>query len=147
MAENPEVVFEGPRAVRLNGGLVIKNIHTEDVCASRNCPIHNPSDHEFRGYPLHFNGHNMYRMVGVTPVIDPDDYYFSIEGKAILRNSLTCVHCGDMVESTYRHDFSTCRCGKVSADGGLDYIRRVGSPSDYIETSIEVFKAEEEDDA
>jgi hypothetical protein len=143
MTKNPEVVFNGPRMVTLNSGLVIKNIHEKDVCASRYCPIHNPSDHELRGYPLYFNGHNMYRVVDGTPMIDPDDYYFAIEGKAILRNSIICTHCGDMVESTYRHHMAHCSCRKVAADGGLDYLRRLGGPDDYIETAIEVVKADD----
>lgn len=45
----------------------------------------------------------------------------------VLRNSARCLHCGDEVESTHRHDFRTCRCGKLGVDGGHDYIRRVGS--------------------
>lgn len=45
----------------------------------------------------------------------------------ILRNSARCLHCGDEVESTHRHDFRTCGCGELSVDGGHDYIRRIGS--------------------
>lgn len=45
----------------------------------------------------------------------------------ILRNSARCLQCGDEVESTHRHDFRTCRCGKLGVDGGHDYIRRIGS--------------------
>lgn len=45
----------------------------------------------------------------------------------ILRNGARCSHCGDEVESTHRHDFKWCRCGKLGVDGGHDYIRRIGS--------------------
>lgn len=45
----------------------------------------------------------------------------------ILRNSARCLQCGDEVESTHRHDFRTCTCGKLGVDGGHDYIRRIGS--------------------
>lgn len=45
----------------------------------------------------------------------------------ILRNSARCLDCGDEVESTHRHDFKWCRCGKLGVDGGHDYIRRIGS--------------------
>lgn len=34
-----------------------------------------------------------------------------------------CPHCGDILISLYRHDFSLCRCKKSYIDGGLDYIR------------------------
>ncbi len=42
----------------------------------------------------------------------------------IIRNAIQCKHCGDIIESTYRHDFVTCSCGCYSVDGGLDYLRR-----------------------
>ena len=42
----------------------------------------------------------------------------------IIKNAIKCKHCGDVIESTYRHDFVTCSCGCCSVDGGLDYLRR-----------------------
>lgn len=53
----------------------------------------------------------------------------------ILRNAIQCRTCGDMIESTYIHDFKSCSCGRVCVDGGLDYFRRgfVESADDYIE--------------
>ena len=44
--------------------------------------------------------------------------------KKIIQNAIRCNLCGDMIESTYRHDFVTCKCGCCSVDGGLDYLRR-----------------------
>lgn len=41
----------------------------------------------------------------------------------LIRNAIKCKHCGNIIESKYRHDFVTCSCGKVSIDGGLDYCR------------------------
>ena len=41
----------------------------------------------------------------------------------IKKNAIRCTHCGDIIESKYRHDFVTCSCGRVSVDGGHDYIR------------------------
>jgi len=52
----------------------------------------------------------------------------------ILRNAARCLQCGDEVESTHRHDFRMCRCGKLGVDGGHDYIRRIGSSG--MDTSI-----------
>lgn len=42
----------------------------------------------------------------------------------IIRNVAKCKICGDVMESTYRHDFRTCRCGNLSVDGGHDYLKR-----------------------
>ena len=55
----------------------------------------------------------------------------------IIRNAIKCNHCGDIIESKYRHDFVTCSCGCVSVDGGKDYLRRCfkDSPEDYTEMS------------
>ena len=56
--------------------------------------------------------------------------------RKIIRNAARCNHCGDVIESTYRHDFVTCSCGKVSVDGGHDYLRRcANSPNDYTDLS------------
>ena len=55
----------------------------------------------------------------------------------IIRNAIRCNHCGDVIESTYRHDFKTCSCGCVSVDGGHDYLRRCSlyGPDDYTDLS------------
>ena len=42
----------------------------------------------------------------------------------IIKNAIRCKHCGDIIESTYHHEFVTCSCGCCSVDGGLDYLRR-----------------------
>lgn len=42
----------------------------------------------------------------------------------IIKNAIKCNHCGDVIESTHRHNFVTCSCGCCSVDGGLDYLRR-----------------------
>jgi hypothetical protein len=34
-----------------------------------------------------------------------------------------CKLCGDIIESKYRHDFVSCKCGEIFADGGSDYSR------------------------
>jgi hypothetical protein len=53
----------------------------------------------------------------------------------ILRNAARCVKCGDVVESTHRHDFVTCKCGAISVDGGHAYLRRVGNFGDFQDMS------------
>lgn len=52
----------------------------------------------------------------------------------IIVNKIKCKICGDVIESTYRHDFKFCKCGAVAVDGGKDYLRRLGY-EDYEELS------------
>lgn len=42
----------------------------------------------------------------------------------IIKNAIRCNICGEEIESKYRHDYVTCKCGACSVDGGLDYLRR-----------------------
>ena len=53
--------------------------------------------------------------------------------KKIIRNRIKCKKCGEIIESTRRHDFKFCKCGAVAVDGGKDYLRRVGNKDDYEE--------------
>lgn len=61
----------------------------------------------------------------------------------IVVNKIRCLKCGDIIESTSRHDFKFCKCQSVAVDGGHDYLRRVGSPLDYEELSECVVVKEE----
>ena len=45
------------------------------------------------------------------------------EGK-IITNKIQCKHCGDIIESKTVHDYIRCKCGKVSVDGGKEYLKR-----------------------
>jgi hypothetical protein len=45
--------------------------------------------------------------------------------------------CGDEIESKYRHDYVSCKCGGISVDGGKDYLRRGAKDLDNIfDTSV-----------
>lgn len=57
--------------------------------------------------------------------------------KKIIKNTIKCNLCGDIIESTFRHHFVTCSCGAVSVDGGKDYLRRcyTHSQNDFTELS------------
>ena len=44
--------------------------------------------------------------------------------KRIIKNAIRSNFCGDVIESTYRHDYVICRCGACAVDGGHDYLRR-----------------------
>ncbi len=53
----------------------------------------------------------------------------------IKRNAIKCKKCGDVIESTYTHDFKVCSCQSAAVDGGLDYLRRCGDLNDWEELS------------
>lgn len=56
----------------------------------------------------------------------------------IIKNCIKCTNCGDVIESTSRHDFKMCSCGRVGVDGGHDYMRRIftDSQDDFEELSL-----------
>lgn len=57
----------------------------------------------------------------------------------ILSNQIKCNSCGDEIFSAHVHDFKSCKCGRVSVDGGMSYLRRLyQQPGDYTEMSIEI---------
>lgn len=55
----------------------------------------------------------------------------------IKHNRIKCNHCQDVIESTHCHDYVACKCGRVAADGGKDYLRRTfpSNVKDYEEMS------------
>jgi len=46
------------------------------------------------------------------------------EQPSIILNRIQCDHCFDVITSHYQHHYVTCKCGKVSADGGRAYLKR-----------------------
>lgn len=44
-------------------------------------------------------------------------------------SKIKCDLCNDIIESKYRHDFVTCKCGACSVDGGNEYLRILGDLS------------------
>lgn len=62
----------------------------------------------------------------------------------IYSNKIKCRYCGDVIESISRHDYRTCKCERVSIDGGLDYLKRsCNSPDDYFDLSIVAVTSDE----
>lgn len=59
----------------------------------------------------------------------------------IIKNRAYCKKCHEEISSATVHHFNTCRCGALSVDGGTDYLRRVGHPSNYVDTSIVISDA------
>lgn len=53
------------------------------------------------------------------------------------RNRVKCRLCGTVAWSQFGHDFSSCSCGAVSADGGYDHCSRSGEPKNMIEVKEE----------
>lgn len=61
---------------------------------------------------------------------------YKLSWSIILRNSAKCLNCNEEIESKHRHDFTTCKCGNLSVDGGPDYLKR-NFRDKYLETSVE----------
>ncbi len=55
----------------------------------------------------------------------------------IIKNSIKCNICGDVIESKHVHDFVFCSCKACAVDGGHYYLRRVCREKDcFTELSI-----------
>lgn len=148
--------------VRLTSGQLIRSFHKPDACLGDVCPIHKPTEHGLRSYPLALHMNHMVRilatehvgdlwgvvipgvssdLVGIT--IDPDDYRYNTFGRAIVRNSGYCLKCFGTVESRSTHHYSVCLCGECFVDGGAEYLRSSASPF-FVNTAI-VFTRDDED--
>ena len=53
----------------------------------------------------------------------------------IIKNTIQCKKCGDIIESISANDLKTCSCRACAVDGGHDYLRRCGELEDFIELS------------
>jgi len=119
----------------MHDGRVLSH-HAERDCNGP-CPLHTPSDHSYRQYPLDWKAEwNI--MVRVMPdgqtIPDPDDFHVR-QGGYILENRFYCETCKVYVSSESRHDFASCPCGNFT-DGGHDYIRRGGKMSAMHDMSL-----------
>ena len=57
--------------------------------------------------------------------------------RKIIINAIQCKICGDVIESTYCHDYVECSCGACAVDGGHDYLRRCFKDKDcYIDLTV-----------
>ena len=67
----------------------------------------------------------------------------------IIKNSIQCRHCGQIIVSKHRHDWVQCECGACFVDGGNDYLRRgflTRPEDDFIELSEYEGSPDEEED-
>ena len=55
--------------------------------------------------------------------------------RKIIKNAIQCKRCGEIIESTDRHQYVTCKCGACAVDGGHDYLRRLGHVEDWEDMS------------
>ena len=63
----------------------------------------------------------------------------------IIKNSIQCKLCKDIIESKSRHDLVKCKCGACAVDGGHDYLRRCATNGEcFIELSESMEISEEE---
>ena len=61
--------------------------------------------------------------------------------RKIIKNVIQCKLCGDVIESTDRHQYVTCKCGACAVDGGHDYLRRSFKVKDcyiYLSETVEI---------
>ncbi len=59
-------------------------------------------------------------------------------------NAYKCPECNQVIYSRTRHDFRTCDCGTISADGGFDYSRILfkTKPPNPVSLDVEVTKTD-----
>lgn len=66
-----------------------------------------------------------------------------IENENIIRNSAKCRLCNDEIESKYRWNYVSCKCGEIFVDGGKDYLRRGAKDFvNFIDTSLPEIEAQ-----
>ena len=53
-------------------------------------------------------------------------------------HAVQCLHCLDIIYSCARHDFHPCTCGKIFVDGGFDYTKVSGEPSEMLHLELAI---------
>lgn len=56
--------------------------------------------------------------------------------KILVSNKTYCKNCDTEIESTFTHDFVSCKCGDAFVDGGLSYRRGGGNLSEQEDRSV-----------
>src|SRR5579883_1789609 len=54
----------------------------------------------------------------------------------LVKSSIRCRSCNQIITSRTVHDFQGCPCGKVAVDGGSEYQKILGNPTDYESLTI-----------
>ena len=63
----------------------------------------------------------------------------SMKKRKIIKNSIKCNLCGDIIESKFRHHFVECSCGACFVDGGHAY-QRIGFKEEGCYTDLSVIE-------
>ena len=59
--------------------------------------------------------------------------------RKVIKNAIQCNLCGDIIESTYRHNFVECSCKACFVDGGHEY-QRIGYAEERCFTNLSVYE-------
>lgn len=59
--------------------------------------------------------------------------------RKLIKNAIKCNICGDIIESTHRHDFVECSCKACFVDGGTEY-QRIGFKVKDCFTDLSVYE-------
>lgn len=62
----------------------------------------------------------------------------------LTKNAAQCLLCNDVIESTYRHDYVSCKCGAIFIDGGTSYLRCGGDFNNFKSLAESRFPTKEE---
>jgi hypothetical protein len=65
--------------------------------------------------------------------------------RKIVKNAIQCNLCGDIIESTYRHEYVECKCGVCVVNGGHDYFGRCFKDKRCYTDLSETVESSEED--
>ena len=66
--------------------------------------------------------------------------------EVVVVNKAECRLCGDVIESTNRHDFKWCECGEIAVDGGKSYLKRSAKNLDNVIELSKTYQEEYESD-
>lgn len=129
------------RVAYLSSGNEIHAVHRKVDCRTEFCPLHNPSEHEYRHLPLSYMAASFVRLddsKAEPVIIDPDDRNYNTLPRVILRNSAKCYTCGVTVQSFHRHDRVRCDCGGITVSGGFIVFERVigNEGANHVDTSL-----------
>lgn len=59
--------------------------------------------------------------------------------RKIIKNSIKCNLCGDIIESKFRHHYVECSCGACFVDGGQAY-QRIGYKENDSYTNLSLYE-------
>ena len=59
--------------------------------------------------------------------------------RIVIKNSIQCNLCEDIIESKFRHNYVECSCGSCFVDGGHDH-QRIGYAEEGCYTNLSVYE-------